>query len=127
MAALTARDLTIEALANEIVIIERSTNRDGDEETRVRRLDPTGRKVKHEGGALESRSTWKDGALVVETKGDRGRSTETYRVESDRRLKLVARVEMSRPGGSPLEVERVFDPATPAGAPAPEPAASPMP
>ncbi len=75
---------------------------------RMRRLHPDGRKYKTDNGAAEIKSYWKEGRLVVETKGSRGSVVETWeRVPDGSRLIVNVRLE-GGPGGK-LELKRIYE------------------
>jgi hypothetical protein len=72
------------------------------------RLHLDGKPYKREGGAVETRAEWKESALVVESKSERGtKLTSTYRLlPQARKLELVSRLEGRR---EPIVVRRVYD------------------
>jgi hypothetical protein len=127
---LTAHTLDIEIGGAELLITQHLRARDGSEDKQSRLVDLTGRKVKLEGGSAESQAKWKDGKLVVESKGERGTTKETWvLVQEPRRLEIKTHLQMQGPsGGSGVDVRRVFDAAPGEGAaPRPEPTPSTSP
>jgi len=76
----------------------------------VIRLHLDNRFYEREGGALQSRAQMKDGALVVESKTERGaKATTTYRLLPEgTALEVVTVLEGGR-FGEPISVRRVYD------------------
>ena len=81
-----------------------------DGEGYVVRLHLDNRFYAREGGALQTRAQLKDGALVVESKSERGpKATTTYRLLPEgRALEVVTILEGGR-AGEPVSVRRVYD------------------
>jgi hypothetical protein len=75
---------------------------------RMRRLHPDGKKYKTDNGASEIKSTWKDGRLVVETKGSRGTVVETWERVPDG-SRLIVNVRLEGGVGPKLELKRIYD------------------
>jgi hypothetical protein len=75
----------------------------------TRRLHPDGKKYKTDNGASEIKSSWKEGKLVVETKGARGgRVLETWERIPDA-SRLIVNVKMEGGFGPGLSLKRVYD------------------
>ncbi len=75
----------------------------------TRRLHPDGKKYKTDNGASEIKSSWKEGKLVVETKGARGgRVLETWERIPDG-SRLIVNVKMEGGFGPGLSLKRVYD------------------
>ena len=83
----------------------------------MRRLHPDGKKYKTDNGASEIKSTWKDGRLVVETKGSRGSVVETWERVPDG-SRLIVNVRLEGGAGPKLELKRIYDLAPAAESPA---------
>jgi len=76
---------------------------------RTRVLHADGKKYKTENGTAQTRTVWKEGALVVETKHDRGTTvTETWELVPDA-SRLVVQVRMQRGSGSRVVLKRVYE------------------
>jgi len=75
---------------------------------RMRRLHPDGKKYKTDNGASEIKSTWKDGRLVVETKGSRGTVVETWERVPDG-SRLIVNVRLEGGVGPKLELKRIYE------------------
>ncbi len=83
------------------------------------------RRDSENGQSLEVKSRWKDGRVVVEASGGRGKVTETYRLGAEGR-ELIVETRMEGRGEMPgFSFRRVYDLVTdqppPAGPPAPTP------
>jgi hypothetical protein len=83
-----------------------------DPEGAVRRLHANDKPYK-DASSTEVKARWDEGRLVVETKGERGSTKETWMVGADPRH-LTVLLEIKRPYGGAVSVKRVFDP-VPAG------------
>jgi hypothetical protein len=90
--------LTITQTATEITVVE--------EDGRLRALHPDGRVYK-DGAGREVKTHWSDaGELVAETKGERGRTAETFSVSKDPdRLSVTLLLDLR---GQPVAVRRVY-------------------
>ena len=100
---MAVKKLTIEQLEGQVTLT--------DGEGRTRTLYPNGEwhMVGGEGGSLQVRATWEEGALRVEIRGHRGPLTRTYELGEDGdQLLITSRVE-DGPRGGPVEFTRVFD------------------
>jgi hypothetical protein len=109
-----AEELTIYQGRPDLVIDEKFERR--------RTLHADGRKYKADNGTSEVKTEWKEGRLVIETRGFRGRkTTETWELSSTgSRLTSLTKVENGY-GGS-ATIKRVYDRmAGPAAEPAPPP------
>ena len=81
------------------------------DESRVRRrtLHADGRKYKADDGSSEVKTEWKQGRLVVETRGFRGRkTTETWEL-SDGGRTLSCTVKVENGYGPAVTIKRVYD------------------
>jgi hypothetical protein len=96
----TASRLTVTNIEPEITMLDP----DGEQ----RRLNADDKAYKDDAG-FETRTRWDAGRLVVETKGERGSTKETWSVGSDPR-RLTVLLEVKRPYGGSVTVRRVFDP-----------------
>jgi hypothetical protein len=88
---------------------------------RRRTVHADGRKYKADGGRSEVKTGWKDGRLIVETQGARGRKiTETWAISNEgKRLTDTVKVEGGfGPAGS---LKRVYDRATSEAKPGTQP------
>jgi len=74
----------------------------------TRRLHPDGKKYKTDNGASEIKVSWKEGLLVVEKKGARGRVVETWERIPDG-TRLIVNVKMEGGFGPGLTLKRVYD------------------
>ena len=74
----------------------------------TRRLHPDGKKYKTDNGASEIKVSWKEGLLVVEKKGARGRVVETWERIPDG-SRLIVNVKMEGGFGPGLTLKRVYD------------------
>jgi hypothetical protein len=72
-----------------------------------------GRKMEQQNAQGEKRQStakWKDGKLVVETKGERGKLTETYELaQGGKELDVTLKVESGRFSGQSVTVRRVYE------------------
>jgi hypothetical protein len=85
----------------EVVIVEKDARR--------RNLHADGRKYKADGGASEVKTQWKDGRLVVQTQGLRGRRTiETWALTNGGK-RLTATTKVEGGFGSGVTLKRVYD------------------
>lgn len=113
-------ELTIEHEDPELTITDANEQR--------RFLYTDGRETRRDsenGQSLEVKSRWKDGRVVVETSGGRGKVTETYRLGAEGR-ELIVETRVEGRGEMPgFSLRRVYDLVTdqppPAGPPAPAP------
>ena len=104
-----AEELSLYQGQPEIVIDEKLVRR--------RTLHVDGRKYKADNGASEVKTEWKDGRLVVETRGFGGRrTTETWELSATGK-RLTSTVKLETGSGPPVTIKRVYDRA--AAAPAP--------
>ena len=89
-----------------------------DGEGGLTRLHVDGKSYKREGGSLETKAVWKEQALVVESKSERGpKLVSTYRLlPQGKQLEVIARLEGRR---EPIVVRRVYDRAPAETAPTP--------
>jgi hypothetical protein len=78
---------------------------DANENTVV--LHPDGKKWKRSGGAVESRTRWKDGDLVCESEDEQTRLTTVYKLATSERLELHYRFRP--PIGPDVKVRRVYE------------------
>ncbi|HVO09806.1 MAG TPA: hypothetical protein VMX54_03545 [Vicinamibacteria bacterium] len=96
-----AEQLAVYQGETEIVIDERSVRR--------RTLHADGRKYKAADGASEVKAEWKQGRLVVETRGFRGRTTtETWALSEGGRV-LTCAVKLETGFGPAVTIRRVYD------------------
>ena len=76
---------------------------------RTRRLHPDGKKYKTDNGASEIKTSWKEGKLLVETKGARGGAVvETWELVPDR-SRIIVMVKMEGGFGPRVELKRIYD------------------
>ena len=96
--------------AEELAIAQTGTEIAVDEKFgRTRRLHPDGKKYKTDNGASEIKTSWKDGRLLVETKGSRGGGVvETWEVSPDG-SRLIVNVKMQGGFGPSVELKRIYD------------------
>ena len=111
-----AEELSVYQGQPDIVIDEKYARR--------RTLHADGRKYKADNGASEITTEWKEGALVVETRGFRGqKTTETWELSTTgKRLTATTKVENGL--GGKVTIKRVYDrsgDAPPPAAPDPAP------
>lgn len=96
-----AEELVVYQGQPEIVIEEKYLRR--------RTLHPDGRKYKADNGASEVKTEWKQGRLVVETRGFRGRrTTETWELSEGGR-RLLSTVKVENGFGPAVVIKRVYD------------------
>jgi hypothetical protein len=96
-----AEELAVTQSGNEIVIDER----DG----RTRRLHPNGKKYKTDNGNSEIKTSWKDGKLLVETKGRQGGGVlETWELVPDR-SRIIVMVKVEGGFGQGIPLKRIYD------------------
>lgn len=96
-----ADELSIYQGQPEIVIDEKFSRR--------RTLHADGQKYKADNGASEVKAEWKEGRLVVETRGFRGRkTTETWELNTTGK-RLTALYKLASSNGPPVTVKRVYD------------------
>ena len=96
--------------AEELAIAQTGTEIAVDEKFgRTRRLHPDGKKYKTDNGASEIKTSWKEGRLLVETKGGRGGGVvETWEVSPDG-SRLIVNVKMQGGFGPGVELKRIYD------------------
>ena len=76
---------------------------------RTRRLHPDGKKYKTDNGASEIKTSWKEGKLLVETKGARGGAVvETWELVPDR-SRIIVNVKMEGGFGPSVVLKRIYD------------------
>jgi hypothetical protein len=76
---------------------------------RTRRLHPDGKKYKTDNGASEIKTSWKEGKLLVETKGGRGGGVvETWELVPDR-SRIIVMVKMEGGFGPSVTLKRIYD------------------
>jgi hypothetical protein len=100
MALLTASEITVTHVEPEVAIVEP----DG----LVQTLYPDGKKHKEDDNGAEVQTTWKDDALKVERKSDRGKVEETWSVSPDTK-RLTILLEIQRGSMPSVSVRRVYD------------------
>jgi hypothetical protein len=94
-----AKAMTVTHTAFEIAVVE--------DDGRLRTLHPDGRAYKAENGALDVKTRWDAGRLVVETKSERGpKAIETWSLDAQGRL--VIQTNLEGPHGS-VQWKRVYD------------------
>jgi hypothetical protein len=109
-----AEELSVFQGQPEIVIDEKFSRR--------RTLHADGRKYKADNGTSEIKTEWKEGRLVVETRGFRGRkTTETWELSTTGK-RLTSTIKVDSGVGPSVTIKRVYDrvvgaPAPPAGSP----------
>jgi hypothetical protein len=79
-----------------------------DKDGRLRTLHPDGKSYKNDTGSVETKSRLEGGRLVVETKTERSKVTETYSVSPDR-TKMTAMLRMERDSMAAVTVKRVYN------------------
>jgi hypothetical protein len=88
-----------------------------DDEGHVRRFVANGKEEKHQltSGTLETKSRWKDGAMVIEWETGRGPTVvRSYRVEpSTKRLVVETTMKGGSRGGDRPPITHVYDPVEP--------------
>ena len=96
--------------AEELAIAQTGTEIAVDEKFgRTRRLHPDGKKYKTDNGASEIKASWKEGRLLVETKGSRGGGVvETWEVIPDG-SRLIVKLKMQGGFGPGVELKRIYD------------------
>jgi len=96
--------------ADELVIFQGQPEIVLDEKfSRRRTLHADGRKYKAENGAAEVKAEWKEGRLLVETRGLRGRKTnESWELNTTGK-RLTATYKLSPGNGPSVTVKRVYD------------------
>ena len=96
--------------AEEITVTQTGTKVSIDERFgRTRVLHPDGKRYKTENGTAETRTVWREGKLVVETKHDRGTAvTETWELVPDA-SGIIVKVRMQSGPGSSVVLKRVYD------------------
>jgi hypothetical protein len=97
---LTATQITVTNIAPEVTIL--------DPDGQIRRFHADDKAYKDDAGN-EVKARWDGDRLVVETKGQRGSTKETWTVGGDPR-RLTVLLEIKRPYGGTVSVKRVFDP-----------------
>lgn len=97
---LTASQITVTNLDPEVTML--------DPEGQMRRFHADDKAYKDDAGN-EVKARWDADRLVVETKGERGSTKETWTVGADPR-RLTVLLEIKRPSGGTVSVKRVFDP-----------------
>jgi hypothetical protein len=96
-----AEELGVTQSGSEIVIDEKYG--------RTRRLHADGKKYKTNNGTAEIKTSWKDGKLLVETKGGpRGGVIETWELVPDR-SRIIVMVKMEGGFGPSVTLKRVYD------------------
>jgi hypothetical protein len=98
---LTASQITVTNIDPEVTIL--------DPDGQIRRLHADDKEYKDDAGN-EVKARWDGDQLVVETKGERGSTKETWTVGGDPR-RLTVLLEIKTPYGGKVSVKRVFDPA----------------
>ena len=96
--------------AEELAVTQAGTEIGIDEKFgRTRRLHPDGRKYKTDNGASEIKTSWKEGKLLVETKGTRGGGVvETWELVPDR-SRIIVMVRMEGGFGPSVTLKRIYD------------------
>jgi hypothetical protein len=96
-----AEELTITQSGAEIAIDEKYA--------RMRRLHPDGKKYKTDNGASEIKTSWKEGKLLIETKGARGGGVvETWELVPDH-SRIIVNVKMEGGFGPSVALKRIYD------------------
>jgi hypothetical protein len=96
--------------AEELAVTQSGTEIAIDEKFgRMRRLHPDGKKYKTDNGASEIKTSWKEGKLLVETKGGRGGVVvETWELVPDR-SRIIVMVKMEGGFGPSVTLKRIYD------------------
>ena len=96
--------------AEELAVTQAGTEIGIDEKFgRTRRLHPDGKKYKTDNGASEIKTSWKEGKLLVETKGTRGGGiVETWELVPDR-TRIILMVKVQGGFGPSVELNRIYD------------------
>ena len=111
-----AEELSVFQGQPEIVIDEKFSRR--------RTLHADGRKYKADNGTSEVKTEWKEGRLVVETRGFRGRkTTETWELSTTGK-RLTSTIKVDSGVGPSVTIKRVYDRVVGAPVP-PQPDSSP--
>lgn len=97
---LTASQITVTNIEPEVTIL--------DPEGQMRRFQADDKAYKDDAGN-EVKARWEADRLVVETKGERGSTKETWTVGGDPH-RLTVLLEIKRASGGTVSVKRVFDP-----------------
>jgi hypothetical protein len=97
---LTASQVTVTNIDPEVTIL--------DPDGQIRRLQADDKGYKDDAGN-EVKTKWDADRLVIETKGERGTTKETWTVGGDPR-RLTVMLEIKRSSGGTVSVKRVFDP-----------------
>jgi hypothetical protein len=96
--------------AEELAVTQAGTEIGIDEKFgRTRRLHPDGKKYKTDNGASEIKTSWKEGKLLVETKGTRGGGVvETWELVPDG-SRIIVMVKMEGGFGPSVALKRIYD------------------
>ena len=96
--------------AEELAVAQAGTEIGIDEKFgRTRRLHSDGKKYKTDNGASDIKTSWKEGKLLVETKGTRGGGVvETWELVPDR-SRIIVMVRMEGGFGPRVELKRIYD------------------
>ncbi len=97
---LTASQITVTNIDPEVTVL--------DPDGQMRRFQADDKEHKDDAGN-EVKAKWDADRLVVETKGERGTTRETWSVGADPR-RLTVLLEIKRSSGGSVSVKRVFDP-----------------
>ena len=97
---LTASQIMVTNIDPEVTIL--------DPEGQIRRFQADDKAYKDDAGT-EVKAKWEAGRLVVETKGERGSTKETWTVSADPR-RLTVLLDIKRSYGREVTVKRVYDP-----------------
>jgi hypothetical protein len=97
---LTASQITVTNIEPEVTVL--------DPDGQMRRFEADDKAHKDDAG-IEVKAKWDADRLVVETKGERGTTRETWSVGGDPR-RLTVLLEIKRSSGGTVSVKRVFDP-----------------
>ena len=96
---LTASQITVTNIEPEVTVL--------DPDGQMRRFQADDKEHKDDAGN-ELKARWDADRLVVETKGERGTTRETWSVGGDPR-RLTVLLEIKRSSGGSVSVKRVFD------------------